>query len=323
MGVKEEVLRTLRTEQDDYISGQTLADRLSVSRHAVWKAIDKLRAEGYDIEARTNCGYRLVRATDTLSAEGVAAFLPQDSGFALEYHEVIDSTNTRARKLAEDGAPAWTVVLAGSQTAGRGRLGKAFYSPEGSGIYMSIIVRPACDLREANLLTLAAAAAVAEAVELVCDVQVGIKWVNDCFVDDRKICGILTEAAVGVEEQCLRYAVVGIGINVAPPPGGFPEGLKSIATSIYTEPPTTEVRNRLAAEVLMRFRPYAEAPGLRTYFDSYRAHLFVIGRKVDLVRGSMRETVTVRALNDDGSLLVEQADGTMKNIASGEMSLRV
>lgn len=323
MGVKEEVLRTLRAGAEDYISGQALADGLSVSRHAVWKAIDKLRAEGYEIEARTNRGYRLVAAKDSLSAEGVAAFLPPDAGFALEYHEVIDSTNIRARKLAEDGAPAWTVVLAGSQTAGRGRLGKSFYSPEASGIYMSVIVRPECDVREANLLTLAAAAAVAEAVELVCDVQVGIKWVNDCFVDGRKICGILTEAAVGVEEQCLRYAVVGIGINVAPPAGGFPEELGNIATSIFTTPPETEVRNRLAAEVLARFRPYAEAVALREYFASYRAHLFVIGREVDIVRGGNRETVTVRALNDDGSLLVEQADGTTRSIASGEVSLRV
>ena len=201
MGVKEEVLRTLRSEPDAYISGQALADRLSVSRHAVWKAIDKLRSEGYDIDARTNCGYRLVAADDSLSAEGVAAFLPQASPFKLEYHAVIDSTNIRARTLAEAGAPEWTVVLADSQTAGRGRLGRAFYSPQASGIYMSAIVRPDCDVREANLLTIAAAAAVAESIEAICGKTVGIKWVNDCFVEQRKVSGILTEAAVGVEEQ--------------------------------------------------------------------------------------------------------------------------
>ena len=175
MGVKEEVLRTLRTSSEEYISGQALADGLGVSRHAVWKAIDGLRAEGYEIEARTKRGYRLVAAADGLSAEGVAAFLPQHAPFALEYHDVIDSTNNRARQLAEDGAPAWTVVLANAQTAGRGRMGKSFYSPEASGIYMSMVVRPDCDVRDANLLTIAAAAAVAESIELVCDVKVGIK----------------------------------------------------------------------------------------------------------------------------------------------------
>lgn len=279
MGVKEEVLRTLRTSSEEYISGQALADGLGVSRHAVWKAIDGLRAEGYEIEARTKRGYRLVAAADGLSAEGVAAFLPQHAPFALEYHDVIDSTNNRARQLAEDGAPAWTVVLANAQTAGRGRMGKSFYSPEASGIYMSMVVRPDCDVRDANLLTIAAAAAVAESIELVCDVKVGIKWVNDLFVEQRKVCGILTEAAVGVEEQRLRYAVVGIGINVAPPAGGYPAEIADVATSIYTQPPQTEIRNRLAAEVLRRFQPYAEALPLKAYFSSYRERLFVIGAR--------------------------------------------
>lgn len=322
MGVKEEVLRTLRTSAEEYISGQALADGLGVSRHAVWKAIDGLRAEGYEIEARTKRGYRLVAAADGLSAEGVAAFLPQNAPFALEYHDVIDSTNNRARQLAEDGAPAWTVVLANAQTAGRGRMGKSFYSPEASGIYMSMVVRPDCDVRDANLLTIAAAAAVAESIELVCDVKVGIKWVNDLFVEQRKVCGILTEAAVGVEEQRLRYAVVGIGINVAPPAGGYPAEIADVATSIYTQPPQTEIRNRLAAEVLRRFQPYAEALPLKAYFSSYRERLFVIGREVALVRGGAREMVQVLALNDDGSLHVRRADGSTKDVASGEVSLR-
>lgn len=322
MGVKEEVLRTLRAASDEYISGQALADRLHVSRHAVWKAIDKLRADGYEIEARTKCGYRLLATGDKLSAEGVAAFLEPEAPFRLEYHDVIDSTNIRARDLAEAGAPAWTVVLADSQSAGRGRLGRDFYSPQASGIYMSIIVRPDCSAQDANLLTIAAAAAVAESIELVCDVRVGIKWVNDCFVDGRKVSGILTEAAVGVEEQCLRYAVVGIGINVAPPPGGFPEGLENIAASIYTQPPESEVRNRLAAEVLRRYRPYAEALTLRAYFPSYRERLFVVGRDVTLVRGKEREEVHVQALADDGSLVVRDAAGHTRHVASGEVSLR-
>lgn len=236
MGVKEEVLRTLQENQADYISGQGLADRLCVSRHAVWKAIDKLRAEGFDIEARTNRGYRLIGACDVLSAEAVAACLDKSAGFALEYTEEIDSTNNRARALAEAGCDEWTVVLAESQTAGRGRLGRQFYSPKGGGIYMSVVVRPDCEVQYANMLTLAAAAAVVEAIEAVCDIKAQIKWVNDIFVNMRKVCGILTEASVGLEEQRLRYAVVGIGINVAPPPGGFPEALADIATSIYDTP---------------------------------------------------------------------------------------
>lgn len=322
MGVKEEVLRTLRAENGASISGQALADRLGVSRHAVWKAIDKLRSEGYDIEAATNRGYRLVGAIDSLSAEGVATFLAPASPFVLEFHETIDSTNNRARALAEDGASEWTVVLAGSQTAGRGRMGKSFYSPAASGIYMSVIVRPQCDVVHANMLTLAAAAAVAESIEAVCGVRPQIKWVNDLFVGMRKVCGILTEASVGVEEQTLRYAVVGIGINVAPPTGGFPEGIRDVATSIYEAPLREEVRNRLAAEILTRFQLYASDLLARAYMASYRDHFMAFGRRVTLVRGKLREEVVVRDLTEDGALVVESDNGTVKTVASGEMSLR-
>lgn len=322
MGVKKEVLRTLQENQADYISGQGLADRLCVSRHAVWKAIDKLRAEGFDIEARTNRGYRLIGACDVLSAEAVAACLDKSAGFALEYTEEIDSTNNRARALAEAGCDEWTVVLAESQTAGRGRLGRQFYSPKGGGIYMSVVVRPDCEVQYANMLTLAAAAAVVEAIEAVCGIKAQIKWVNDIFVNMRKVCGILTEASVGLEEQRLRYAVVGIGINVAPPPGGFPEALADIATSIYDTPRLESVRAPLVAEILCRFRAYAEQLMDRSFMPSYREHLIVIGRRVNLVRGTEREAVLVIGLNDDGALIVEDTAGNRREINSGEVSIR-
>lgn len=322
MGVKAEVLRTLQTQPEDYISGQALADALGVSRHAVWKAIDKLRAEGYDIEARTNRGYRLRGAADGLSVETVQAFLEAPSRWQLEYYDTIDSTNNRARVLAENGAPEWTVVMADQQTAGRGRIGRQFYSPVASGIYMSVVVRPDCAVHYANMLTIAAAAAVSEAIEAVCNKKTQIKWVNDCFVDGRKISGILTEASVGVEEQRLRYAVVGIGINVSAPAGGFPAELENIATSIFDTPRTTLVRAPLAAEVLQRFRAYAEQLLERAYLPSYRAHLMVLGRQVTLVRGKEREEVLVRDLTEDGALVVEDAQGHIKEVVSGEVSLR-
>lgn len=322
MGVKEEVLRTLQENEETYISGQGLADRLNVSRHAVWKAIDKLRSEGFDIEARTNRGYRLIGACDVLSAEAVAACLDKSAGFALEYSEEIDSTNNRARALAEAGCDEWTVVLAESQTAGRGRLGKQFYSPKGGGIYMSVVVRPNCEVQYANMLTLAAAAAVVEAVEAVCGITAQIKWVNDIFVGTKKVCGILTEASVGLEEQRLRYAVVGIGINVAPPPGGFPEALQDIATSIFDTPRVESVRAPLVAEILRRFRGYAEQLTDRLFMACYRAHLMVLGRRVYLVRGNDREEVLVVGLTDDGALIVENDESRRREINSGEVSVR-
>lgn len=321
MAVKDEVLRVLREKQGEYVSGQALADAMDVSRHAVWKAIDRLRTEGYDIEAKSNLGYRLTMVHDVLSAEGLGARLASD--FTLEVYDTIDSTNNRARALAEEGCAEWTVVAANSQSKGRGRMGKSFYSPKTSGVYVSVVVRPRANASEASLLTIAAAAATAEAIEAVCGAECGIKWVNDCFVDGRKVAGILTEASIGLEEQALRYAVVGIGINVAPPEGGFPEEVRDVAGAIFKEAPTEETRNLLVAEVLTRFRRYAGDLSARAFLASYRKRLFVLDRDVFLVRGETRESVHVVGLTDDGALVVRDENGGLCQVASGEVSLRM
>ena len=187
---------------------------------------------------------------------------------------------------------------------------------------MSVVVRPNCEVQYANMLTLAAAAAVVEAVEAVCGITAQIKWVNDIFVGTKKVCGILTEASVGLEEQRLRYAVVGIGINVAPPPGGFPEALQDIATSIFDTPRVESVRAPLVAEILRRFRGYAEQLTDRLFMACYRAHLMVLGCRVYLVRGNDREEVLVVGLTDDGALIVENDEGRRREINSGEVSVR-
>lgn len=320
MAVKDEVLRALRAS-DGYISGQALADAMGVSRHAVWKAIDRLRKEGYDIEARSNQGYRLVMVHDVLSQEGLASRLGE--GFTVEVYDEIDSTNNRARDLAEEGCDEWTVVAANAQSKGRGRMGRDFYSPSSTGIYMSVVVRPKTSAHEAQLLTIAAAAAAVEAIESVCEVECDIKWVNDLYAHGHKIAGILTEASVGLEEQSLRYAVVGIGINVAPPEGGFPEGLDTIAGTIFKERPDGEIRNILAAEVMTRFRAYAQALTERTFMSSYRRRLMVLDRDVTLITRTSREDVHVLDLTPDGALVVRDGEGRQKIVASGEVSLRM
>jgi BirA family biotin operon repressor/biotin-[acetyl-CoA-carboxylase] ligase len=320
---KDKVLQAL-SRADGYISGQDLADDLGVSRHAVWKAIESLRAEGLDIEAATRRGYRLVHAEGGgLSAAAIAAALADQDGWHVDYKKEVDSTNNWARDLAEAGAEAWTVLVADRQTAGRGRMGRSFYSPKATGLYMSVIVRPDCEAAQAGLLTVAAAQATAEGLEQVFGKEVGIKWVNDCYIDGRKVSGILTEASLGLEEARLRYAVIGIGINVAPPAGGWPEDVADRAGTVLDRLPQEDPRAALAAAVLRPLRAYVTDLDKRAYLPAYRSRMLVMDRDVVLIRGKEKARVHVTGLDQDAALLVVDQAGNERRVASGEVSLRL
>ena len=192
MTVKQQVLAALESETGADLSGQALADQIHVTRAAVWKAIRALQEEGYQISAQTNRGYRLVGKPDHINMERLRPFLHQSSGFyQLVTARTLDSTNDAAKQLAAQGAPEGTIVFAEQQTAGKGRMHRAFFSPAGTGIYMSLILRPAIPAEEALFITTSAAAAVAEAIESVAGKAAGIKWVNDVFCEGKKVCGVL------------------------------------------------------------------------------------------------------------------------------------
>ena len=195
MALKTALLQILEEHRDAPVSGQALADRLHVSRAAVWKAMKALQAEGHRITAVTNRGYQLERDSDVLTPQGIRCRLrPAYQDCAIRVDARVPSTNTQAKKLAADGEAAPSLLLADGQTAGRGRMGRAFFSPPGTGLYMSVLLRPAVQAEELPLVTLAAAAAVCEAVEEAAGVSTRVKWVNDILVDGRKVAGILTEA---------------------------------------------------------------------------------------------------------------------------------
>lgn len=319
---KDKVLQAL-ARSDAYLSGQELADSLGVSRHAVWKAIDSLRGEGMVIEAAPRRGYHLVKASGMqFSAAAVQAALSAEDGWHVAYKKQVDSTNNWARDEAEAGAKEWTVFVADEQTAGRGRMGRSFYSPNATGLYMSVVLRPDCEAAEAGLLTVAAAEAAAEGIEAVFGETVAIKWVNDCYIDGRKVSGILTEASLGLEEARLRYAVVGIGINVAPPAGGWPKDVADRAGTVLSEKPQEDQRAALAAAVLLRLRGYVERLAERAYLPDYRRRMMVLNRDVTLIRQNEREQVHVIGLDNDAALIVVDAQGNERRVASGEVSLR-
>ena len=216
----------MEKSEGEYLSGSMLAKKLGVTRAAVWKNIRQLQAEGYKIEAVTNRGYRLGREQDSVSEAGIRKALGElENVFTLEMYDVLTSTNTVMKERA-DSLPEWTVIISSSQTAGRGRIGRSFYSPSDSGIYLSVLLRPALPASEATRITTAAAVAACRAIESCTAATPSIKWVNDVFVNGKKVCGILTEGSLNMETGGLDWAVMGIGLDVYEPDGGFPEEIR-------------------------------------------------------------------------------------------------
>lgn len=324
MSIKTDLLRYLEESRDVPLSGQALAERLSVSRAAVWKAMKALEKEGHRITAAPNKGYRLESSSDVLSAEGFRCHLPPAySQIQIFVESRVDSTNTLAKKLAADGAENGTVILADEQTGGRGRWGRSFFSPAGTGIYMSLILRPNAELTELPILTIAAAAAVCEAVERLYDCPTQIKWVNDIFVSGRKICGILTEAAGDFESGRAESVIVGVGVNVGVPAGGFPPALREIAGCLPSggeEIPLS--RNALAAEIAGRLLDYAGKLKHRPFLEPYRRRSMVLGKPIRYRQGEAWQEGVALDINEDGHLIVKTPGGCIL-LRAGEIQMEV
>lgn len=302
------------------LSGQEMAQRLGISRNSVWKAVKKLREEGYEIGAGTNRGYTLVSESSILSAEAVRSRL---TGMAenceIQVLEEVGSTNTAVKELAERGSPEGTVVIAKQQSAGKGRLGRSFSSPPETGLYMSILLRPRFSAEDSLFITTAAAVAVAVAVNAVTGRSAQIKWVNDVYLSGYKICGILTEASVDFETQGLRYAVLGIGVNIEPPKGGFPEGLRGIAGALYEKKAPENTRAALAAEILNRFFCFYENLTEKPFLEEYRRLSLLTGMEIDFSKGDKEYSGVVLGIDDETRLLVRLKSGKTEAFSAGEV----
>lgn len=323
MSVKEQTLAVLEEQKGDYISGAELAEKLSVSRNAVWKAIQVLKEEGYEIASVKNKGYSLSMETDILSEQSIKKYITKyEDVFDLEVRKTLTSTNRIAKEAGASGEKEGKVIIAEEQTEGRGRLGRKFFSPSGSGIYLSLLLRPQMEVSEALLVTTAAAVAVAEAIEFVSGRKAEIKWVNDVYCDNKKVCGVLTEASLGLENGGVEYIVLGIGINVKQPQGGFPDEIKDIATSVYKEA-DADVRSRLIAEVLERFWAYYQHIHEKTFLQEYKRRSLLIGREIQVLSGVQSEKAVALEINDSCQLKVRMEDGTIRILSSGEVSIKL
>lgn len=319
MGTKEHLLRLLEDNRESYVSGAKLAQIIGVSRNAVWKGVEALRAEGYAIDAVTNKGYALSQENDLLSPQGIERFLPAGHPFAIVVRKRIDSTNAEARRRALEGAPEGTVIVAEEQTAGKGRPGKTFFSPAATGIYLSIVLRPDLAADRAQYLTCAAAVAGAQAIECVTGKEALVKWVNDIYCDGRKVAGILTEGIVDMESGRLEHAVLGIGVNVKPPDGGFPDDIADVAGTVLDDR-TGAVRNELAAALLVRFWNLYEHLEDRSFYDEYRRRCFLLGQPLVVRQNGSRIRARAVDLTEDFKLVIELPDKTRRELPYGEVS---
>lgn len=323
MKVREIILEKLENHFGEYVSGADLAHEAGVSRNAVWKAVNALVSGGVKIE-RTHHGYKLVE--EGLSEYGIKRYLPPDDNVCVEVLEEVDSTNTYMKERAADGAEDFSLVASRSQSAGRGRKNASFYSPKNSGVYFTVLIRN-IDFTRARFLTAMAAVASAEGIEQVFGLKARIKWVNDVYIDGKKCVGILTESVTNMELNEIDYAVVGIGINVREPEGGFPEEIKNIAGACITAAKgnaAEDAFNKVVAAV------YTSLKKLYTNFDKARLNAeyvrrsYLDGKRVTvLTSGDEEYPATVKGIDEDFRLAVVTDAGVEKRLEFGEVKLRI
>lgn len=320
--MKEEILRLLRST-DGYISGQELCNRFGVSRTAVWKAINQLKEAGYEIEAQQNKGYRLMAAPDLMTEAEIKSLMHTDwVAKEVLYFDTIDSTNTKAQELAEKGYPSGTLVVADKQESGKGRRGRSWVSPSGTGIFMTLMIKPDINPNNASMLTLVAALAVAKAITSVTDEEAMIKWPNDIVVNGKKVCGILTE--MNAQFDYINHIVVGIGINVHNE--SFPEEISQMASSLMIEAGGKRFhRAQIIAETMSYFEQYYD-----TFLKTQ--DLSALVREYDKLLVNRNKSVRVldpkepfdgkaMGITPKGELIVDTWE-SRKLVSSGEVSVR-
>lgn len=324
MSLRDQVLSALKDNQNDWISGERLSETLQVSRTTIWKYIKTLETEGYVIESSPKKGYKLSSPPDLLAPDEVCPGL-KSKVFGQQhyfYFREIDSTNNQARNLASEGYPEGTVVVAETQTAGRGRRGRSWYSPDSQGIYVSLILRPILPMKEISRISLLSAVVVAETLQNELSIPARIKWPNDILVNQKKICGILSEAVTDTDG--IEYIVIGIGINMNNQVQEFPGDFRTAATSARTESTRDCSRIKVLQGLLANFE--------RRYFNLLEGRFdetLEKGRVLSLAIGSKLRLDTINGsvegqaidIDDNGFLLLRDQSGVIHTVMSGEISI--
>ncbi|OOE10600.1 biotin--[acetyl-CoA-carboxylase] ligase [Fictibacillus arsenicus] len=319
--MREALLHMLAEKEGEFVSGQQISENLNCSRTAIWKHISELRKSGYSIEAVQKRGYRLLTSPDLVTAEEVSLYTGEGTfGKKVTYKTSVKSTQEIAHSLAREGAVEGSIVIADEQTGGRGRLGRAWQSPSGTGIWMSLILRPEIPLQKAPQLTLLIAVAASRAIEKVTGLEAAIKWPNDLLIKGKKVAGILTE--LQAEADSIHSVIVGIGMNVNQEKKHFSEEISEIATSLSIESGKTYKRAELAGAVLQEIENL-----YRSYLDNgfavikllWEARAYSLGKRITArsVTGSI--TGYAKGITDEGVLLLEDDNGEIHSIYSADI----
>ena len=250
-----------------------------------------------------------------LCAEKIASLL--GNGVCVRVFDTIDSTNNEAKRMLESGFSGFALVAAETQTGGRGRLGRSFYSPESTGLYFTVIIPPCFSAEEATLLTPAAAVATVRVLEEISGERLGIKWVNDIYKNDKKICGILAEAVLDMACGGFAGFSVGIGINLTTE--DFPEDIADIAASLKTEAD----RNEIAAGIALKLFAFAKNLAAREFLPEYRRHSLVTGKEIYFIKDGEKTNAAALGIDDDGGLTVRLENGEVTTLRGGEISVRI
>ncbi len=316
MSAKNELLALLR-QSEGFVSGEELSRRLGVTRAAIWKNIELLRAEGYTVESVTRRGYRLRDVPDSISEAEIRANLCGHGSFGCRVVSLpsVDSTNEEAKRQGDAGAPHGSVFVADEQTGGKGRLGRRWISPPGSGLWFSILLRPDVLPNEVTGVTLLSAVAVCRGIRALTGCEAKIKWPNDVVIGTKKVCGILTELSAEMEH--IHYLIPGIGVNTGTE--SFPPELADRATSLLLETGRPVRRAALLGKILEEFELLYDRYGVSSFPEEYRSLCVTVGRTVSLRRAGRQLVGTACGVADDGSLLVKTRSGETLTVSSGEV----
>lgn len=326
MSTKEIILKKLEENRDKFISGEDLATELNLSRTAIWKAVNSLKDEGFIINSSTNKGYKLDNSCDKISKYGVLFNLRDElKNSDIIVYDSIDSTNTEAKRLLySENLKNFTILISDEQTMGRGRTGKSFASPKGTGIYISIVLFPdeRFNFNAFDLITVKAAVAVVNAIKNKTNKNPEIKWVNDIFLNHKKICGILSEADADFESHEIKSVIVGIGLNFKTKDKDFGKDLKAIAGSLLRDKESSLLRNEMAAEIINEFYDSYYNLSDEEVLKIYKDNSLLLGRQVSFEKNGVKYEAKAIDINDKGNLVVELENKEIMTLLSGEVSVK-
>ena len=323
LSTREKVLNILKQNLNTFVSGQEIADTLFLTRAGIWKAIKSLREGGYNIESVTNKGYRLVCDYDGIKIDFIKNSLPDNLSLKYYLYEEVTSTNDVAREHENEKSDL--LIISNSQTNGRGRKGRVFFSPKDTGLYFSLLIHPELPFSKATYITCIAAESLVLAIKETLGIEVSIKWVNDIFFKDKKIAGILTETFGSLEEEFPEYIVVGVGVNIYPFVEELPSDIKKRAGFLVRNANTSDnLKNLLCISFINHFYRFLSEIDKKSFLDGYRRHSNLIGKYVRIQNDknpSKKEYALVTGIDDECRLLVTFNDKKTAALLGKEVSV--